>query len=131
MGGGENTIRAAAGLRIPAGMHPLHSGSVKVIISQHPSLCTGPPPYPYTINKAEINAASQNSTLLLFTAENDRAFLPGTPSTEYKCWQAATGHAAFVSVKKEVCNTYPPCSDMKDANGCSVKVDFVGDGHMC
>merc|ERR1712203_173141 len=100
--GGEDTIRASAALRVPKGYSPMPEGSVKVAIAQHPSLCTFPPPYPYTINKEEIDASSKNSTLILFTAENDRAFLPGTPSKEHSCWQAATGTAQFASVKKEV-----------------------------
>lgn len=129
--GGEDTIRAAAGVRVPKGMSALPSGTLKVAVAQHPSLCTFPPPYPYTINKAEINAASQKAPLLLFTAENDRAFLPYTPSVEHKCWQAAQGQALFASFKKSVCETYPPCSSMIGATDCTAKLDFVGSGHMC
>jgi len=129
--GGEDAIRAGAGIRVPKGAVPFSSGQVKVTIAQHPSLCTFPPPYPYTIDKAEINAASKNSPLVLFTAENDRAFLPWTPSTEYKCWQAATGKALFVSVKKTVCEAYPPCGSMTNASGCSLKTAAVGTGHFC
>jgi len=129
--GGEDTMRAAAGLRVPEGMEPLPSGAVKVAIAQHPSLCTFPPPHPYSITKEEIDAASRNATLLLFTAENDRAFLPGTPSVEHSCWEAAKGPAMFASFKKTVCETYPPCENMSSAHGCTLKVDFVGVGHMC
>lgn len=128
--GGEDTIRAAAAVRVPAGYSPLPKGTLKVAVAQHPSLCTFPPPYPYTINKAEINAASNNAPLFLFTAENDRAFLPGTPKKEHKCWQAANGTSGFASFRKSVCESYPSCKSMK-AKGCSLKIDVVGKGHMC
>jgi dienelactone hydrolase len=129
--GGENTIRAAAGVRVPAGMPSLPAGAMKVAIAQHPSLCTFPPPYPYTINKVEINNASLKAPLLLFTAENDRAFLPGTPGKEHTCWKAATGRSLFASFKASVCGGYPSCSSMTGAYGCDAKVAVVGSGHMC
>lgn len=133
--GGENVIRAAAQVNIPKGYLPFPQGVVKLAFAQHPSLCTFPPPYPYTISKAEINNASLNSDLFLFTAENDRAFnvpvLPATPETEYNCWKAASGPAIFASVKKVVCESYPSCKDMSDPHGCTLKTGFVGNGHMC
>lgn len=130
--GGEDTIRAMAKIRIPDHGIPLQNGTVKVAIAQHPSLCTFPPPYPATINKKEIDAASQNGALLMFTAENDFAFLNKTPKVEQECWQAATGPAIFASFTEAICDTFPPCDFMNasDPNACK-KIHNFGTGHLC
>lgn len=120
--GGEDVFIAAA---------HLPNGTAKVLIGQHPGLCGpfGPPPYPYTYDRAEmVNATRKVQATYLTTSANDRAFRGPklTPSVEKKCWAEGEGKGLFISFSAGVCSSYP-----SEEAATKVKVAAVGVGHMC
>lgn len=103
--------------------------TVKVAVAQHPGICgpIGPPPWPATWMKSDLEALTARLPVLLTTATNDGAFWPApyTAEHEFGCFEGGVnGTAAFVQFSEAACTEDDAREPLVDDAGhdCPMKV---------
>ena len=121
------TCSIMAGKRLP-------EGSVKLVVTQHPGICGpfGPPPWPATWLKSDLEAVQKKFPVVFTTATNDGAFWPApyTASHELGCFSggavnAAPHPASFVQFSEKACaedGAHKPFTDA--GHNCPFKTDI-------
>lgn len=99
---------------IIAGTRSLTDKAVKLVITQHPGICGpfGPPPWPSTWLKSDLEKLTATFPVLFTTATNDGAFWPAPHTAEHErgCFEggvstnSSSPPTIFAQFNAQACN---------------------------